>query len=102
MSFAAIEARATASIFKVLANAEAIYTPEEGEPIIFPIVFDAAMGVIDDLGVQTLAPSFDMQPAAFAGLEEGLILSIRGNSYRVRSVTPLAEGGYQRVALAKV
>jgi hypothetical protein len=98
MSFDTVEARANASVFKTLANAQATYT---AGGITFPIVFDQAGGLVDEFGVATQQPSFTMQPAALSTLEEGMVLAIRSGNYQVRSVVPLNEGGWQRVTLAR-
>lgn len=108
MSFADVEARANASVFKALANALAVFTPDVGEPVEFPVVFDAAGQALDEIGVVTVQPQLQMQPAAFSALEEGMTLAIRadvpdsvGAPYIVRTVAPLDEGGRQRVFLAR-
>lgn len=97
-----------ASVYKSLKNANATFTPGVGAPTTFPVVFDAAGGVIDEFGVSTTQPMLTMQPAEFSTLEEGMELSIAKNdqaatpvgNFRVRSVVPLDEGGWQRVTLA--
>ena len=101
MSFAAIEARASSSIFKLLANAEATYTPGVGDSVVFPVVFDSAGAVIDEFGTVAQMPRFTMQPSAFSSIAEGMALTLRGSPYKVRSVVPLDEGGWQRVTLAQ-
>ena len=109
MSFAEAETRANASVFKALANALAVHTPGVGPAVEFPVVFDAAGGVIDEFGVVAQVPQLAMQPVAYTALEEGMTLVIRKNdaaqtpigSYVVRSVMPQAEGGWQRVTLAR-
>lgn len=102
MSFAAIEARATASVFARLANAQATHTPAGGSTITFPVVFDAAMGVVDELGAQTIQPALLMRPSACPQLATDSALQIAGVTYRVRTLTPQAEGGMQRATLARV
>lgn len=101
MNFAAAESRMNASVFKCLANAEAQYRSRSGEVLAFPIVFDAAMGFVDGIGVETLAPGFSVQREVFPALPDGAILQIRGDSYIVRSAMPQAEGGAIRVQLAR-
>ena len=109
MSFAAAETRTNASVFKHLANALAVHTPGVGSPVEFAAVFDPAGGIVDEFGVVSQVPQLTMQPAAFSTLEDGMALVIRKNdaaqtpigSYTVRSVVPLAEGGFQRVTLAR-
>lgn len=108
MSFADVEARTNASVFKALVNAIATYTPDVGDPVSFDIVFDKA-GVVDPLGIATGQPLFQMPSAAFAALEEGMRLMIRSKvagasdvGYQVRSVLPLDEGLRQRVTLAEL
>lgn len=102
MSFAAIEARATAGVFRRLANAQATYTPPVGPAVTFAVVFDAAMGVVDEFGAQTVQPTLLMQPSACPQLATDAALQIAGVSYRVRTLTPQAEGGMQRAMLARV
>ena len=97
MSFADQEARVNASVFARLTNADA--TPPVGDP--FPVVFDSAQAYIDDNGVQTLKPVLHMQPSALLTLEQGMQLTIASQPYLVRSIEPLAEGGLQRVVLAR-
>jgi hypothetical protein len=109
MSFADVEARVNASIFAKLANARATYTPAgPALPVEFPVVFDAAGGLVDEVGVVTQAPHFTMAPAALSNMEEGMALSIRADitgapsaAYVVRQVIPLDEGGRQRVVLSR-
>lgn len=101
MNFAAIEARANASVFKLLANATASYYTRSGEARDFPIVFDAAMGFVDGIGVETLAPGFTVQREAFPDLPDGTVLHIKGGQYLIRSAIPQAEGGSLRVQLAR-
>lgn len=101
MSFADVEARVNASVFKALTNATAVYTPSVGDPVSFAIVFDAAGAVIDEFGTVAQQPRLSMQPSAFSTLEEGMTLAIRSESYKVRTIAPLDEGGWQRVMLAR-
>jgi len=101
VTFAAIEARVNTSVFARLVNASATYTPGGGAPTTFDCVFDASQAFIDANGMQTLQPVLHMQPAALANLEQGMQLNINAVNYLVRSVEPLAEGGYRRVALAR-
>lgn len=109
MSFADVEARANASVFKALANALAVHTPGVGSPVEFAAVFDPAGGIVDEHGLVTQVPQLTMQPAAYSALSEGMALAIRQNNaaqtalgnYLVRSVVPLSEGGWQRVTLAR-
>jgi hypothetical protein len=101
MSFADVEARMNASVFRTLTNASAVYTPAVGDPVTFPVVFDPAGGLVDEFGTIAQMPRFTMQPAELSNLEEGMVLSIRSASYTVRSVVPLDEGGWQRVTLAR-
>lgn len=105
MSFAAIEARATAAAFRLLVNAQATIPPAT-QPV--GVVFDAARGMIDDeTGVQTLAPSLLLQTADAPAVAEGQTLTlsmpehgIDGNPYLVRAVLPIAEGAMSRLVLA--
>ena len=109
MSFADLEARTNASVYKALANALAVYTPAVGQPTEFPVVFDPASGFVDEFGAVTQMPRLTMQPVAFSTLEEGMALALRKSNvaqtalgnYTVRSVVPLDEGGWQRVTLAR-
>lgn len=110
MSFADVETRMNASVYKSLKNALATFTPGVGDPTVFPVVFDAAGGLIDEFGVSTTQPMLTMEPAAFSTLEEGMSLSIAKNdklatpvgNFKVRSVVPLDEGGWQRAMLVRV
>lgn len=95
--FDAVEARANASIFKLLANATA--TPPLGDP--FGIVFDPAGSVVNDIGVVEQRPMFEAPTTAVATLEEGMQVTIRSATYLVRQVLPLDEGLRQRVILAE-
>lgn len=97
MSFADVEARVNASVFKKLANAVA--TPAIGSP--FDIVFDAAGSVVDDLGVVVQTPMFEVPTVAVASLSDGSDLTIGGAPYRVRQKLPLDEGLRTRVILAE-
>ncbi len=107
MSFADIEARVTAAVFRQLVNATATI-PTEGDPVVASVVFDAALGTIDDLGVQTLQPSFMATADVAVLMHEGDTitmdappLSINAASYLVRGVVPQAEGAMSRVILAR-
>jgi len=108
MSFAAIEARATSAVFKVLTNATATF-PAIGaaDPVVADVVFDAALGTIDDNGIQTLQPSFMAKAEVAVLAAEGMTLtldaaplSIVAAPYKVRAVIPQAEGAMSRVILA--
>lgn len=101
MNFAAVEARANASVFKHLANATASFYTLSGEVQSFPVVFDAAMGFVDGIGVETLAPGFTVQWDLLPELPCDVILEIRGVEYRVRGQIQRAEGGLARVPLAR-
>ena len=103
MTFAAIEARTTAAAFRRLVNAQCAFPGA----LSGGVVFDAA-GLIED-GVQTTQPSFLMQHSVAPLTAEGddLVinapeLNLVSAAFRVRSVVPIAEGGMQRVTLAKV
>jgi hypothetical protein len=109
MSFADVEARANASIFAKLVNALATYTPAPpAAPIEASVVFDPAGGLIDELGVVTQAPMFQIPATSNLTPEDGMALSIRLDKtgaadvdYLVRSVVTLDEGGRRRVVLAR-
>jgi len=104
--FGLMEERANAAIFRALSNATAIL-PGQVEPE--PVVFDPARGEEDDMGVQTVRPALQLRPARATGLQEGLTLQITTQAqpawdgeYRVRSITPRAEGGLALVMLARI
>jgi hypothetical protein len=110
VSFADIEARATAAVFGRLVNAQASFLHTgEVDPVVGNVVFDAAMAVVDDYGVVTKRPALlmtaDVAPLTAQGDAVTLIslaaTSSPFGSYVVRSVLPQAEGGMQRVDLAK-
>lgn len=109
MGFADIEARTTAAVFKRLANATVTFPPvDAAEPVVADVVFDAALGTVDDRGIQTLQPSF-MAAADVALLAaedmtltlDAAPLSIVAASYKVRAIIPQAEGAMSRVILAR-
>lgn len=106
MSFADIEVRATASVFKGLSNALATFASQV-DPV--PVVFDAAAGRVDDIGIETLGPSLTMIPDQAPLIAEGSDLTISAPAlqimdapYRIRGIEPLAEGGFQRVNLVRL
>lgn len=109
MSFADIEQRATAAVFKTLTNATATFPPvDDADPVVADVVFDAALGTIDDLGIQTLQPSFMAKAEVAVLAAEGMTLtldaaplSIVAAPYKVRAVIPQAEGAMSRVILAR-
>lgn len=96
MSFADLEAKVNSAVFGKLANAMA--TPAVGDP--FPVVFDAAQGLVTPEGYIDRQPSLEMQPSALPALAEGDVLTINAATYTVRGIVPLDEGGRQRVTLA--
>ena len=105
ISFGALEERANAAVFRALANASMALP---GQADMVRVVFDAANGQEDDMGVQTLQPALRLRPALAACVGEGDVLSIvtdaqpqHDGTYTVRSVTPRAEGGIARVMLAR-
>jgi hypothetical protein len=98
MSFADLEAKVNNAVFGKLSNAMA--TPSVGDP--FPVVFDAAQGMVSSDGYVTREPSLEMQPAEHPSLAEGDSLTINSVGYKVRAILPLDEGGRQRVALVEV
>lgn len=109
MSFADLEVRATAAVFKRLVNATVTFPPvADADPVVADVVFDAALGTIDDNGIQTLQPSF-MATAEVASLAaadmtltlDAAPLSIVAAPYKVRAVIPQAEGAMSRVILAR-
>lgn len=109
MSFATLEARTTAAVFKLLANATATFPPVGGaDPVVADVVFDAALGTIDDNGIQTLQPSLMAKAEVAALAAEGMTLtldaaplSIAAVPYKVRAIIPQAEGAMSRVILAR-
>ena len=106
MSFADLELRTTAAAFRHLVNAQATIPPAT-EPV--GVVFDAARGLVDDdMGTQTLGPALLMQPADGPDVAEGQTITIDmpqhgidAVEYLVRVVQPMAEGGLQRLLLAR-
>lgn len=110
MSFADVEARTNASVFRALVNAIAVYTPTPpAEPVAVDVVFDKAGGYIEGMGgVVTQAPMLQIPAASLLTPEEGMRLSIRYDTagaaameYLVRSVETLDEGLRRRVVLAR-
>lgn len=112
MTFADIEARATAAIFRRVVNAQASFTHAGvPTPVVCDVVFDSARTVVDEaLGVVTNRPEVTMTPDAAPLTAEGdtVVLThtvsdtvVPLGTFKVRSVLPVAEGGMQHVALAK-
>lgn len=106
MDFGPMEERANAAIFRALSNATAVL-PGQVEPE--PIIFDPARGEEDDMGVQTVRPALQIRPSRAGSLAEGDVIQVAtqsqpawDGSYRVRSMTPRAEGGLAVVMLARV
>lgn len=111
MSFADIEARATRAVFGRLVNAEASFQHAGvAEPVLGKVVFDPAMAVVDGFGVVTNRPAMLMTPDVAPLTAEGDMVTLTSlaatpvawGAHVVRSVLPHAEGGMQRVDLAKV
>lgn len=100
--FAALEAKANVSVFKHMANAAASFTPAGGgDAVLADVVFDAAMGLVDDNGVVVTRPAITMPVALVPGLTQGYGVVIGGNSYLVRSVVQRAEGSHLVAELAR-
>jgi hypothetical protein len=109
MSFADIEARATAAVFRRLVNAEASFVHTAvPDPVVGNVVFDPAMAHVDEFGVVVNRPGFMMTPDVAPLTAEGDTVTLTRlddaatalGAYRVRTVQPQAEGGMQRVTLA--
>ena len=111
MSFADAEVRATAAVFGRLVNASASFA-HVGiiTPVVGNVVFDSALAYVDEAGVVSNRPALMMTPDVAPLTAEGDSVSLTSlaegaaalGTYRVRSVLPQAEGGMQRVTLAKV
>ncbi len=110
MSFADIEARATAAVFRRFPNAVASITHAGvPTPVQANVVFDAALGMVDEYGVIVNRPAMLMTPDVAPLTAEGDSLMLTRldaastalGTYKVRGVVPLAEGGMRRVALVK-
>lgn len=86
MSFAAVMARANASIFKHLATdeAELDYLPVKGK-------FSRGYGEAFD-GVATSHPRFGLPSADAAGVTQHSLLRIGDESFQVRSIEPDGNG----------
>lgn len=101
--FAALEAKATASVFKHLANAQASFTPAGGgAAVLADVVFDAALGIVDEAGVVVSRPALTLPVAAVPALTQGYGVMVGGDDYVVRSVIRQAEGSHLVAELAKV
>jgi len=110
MSFADTERRATAAIFRRFPNAQASFQHAAViTPVVANVVFDPALAMVDEFEVMVNRPALLMTPDAAPLTAEGDAVTLTrldsGNTalgtYRVRAVQPLAEGGMQRVTLAK-
>jgi len=110
VTFADIEARATAAVFRRLVNAQASFV-HTGilVPVVGNVVFDPALAHVDDYGVVTNRPALMMTPDVAPLTAEGDTVTLGRldqaatalGVYKVRSVLLQAEGGMQRVTLAK-
>ncbi|MGK2897211.1 MAG: hypothetical protein ACSLE9_00790 [Burkholderiaceae bacterium] len=110
MSFADAEARATAAVFGRLVNASASFA-HVGivTPVVGNVVFDSALAYVDEHGVVSNRPALMMTPDVAPLTAEGDSVTLTSlaesalalGTFKVRSVLPQAEGGMQRVALAK-
>jgi len=110
VSFADIEARATAAVFRRLVNAAASFAHTGVmTPVVGNVVFDPALAHVDDYGVVSNRPALMMTPDVAPLTAEGDTVTLTRldaaatvlGSYKVRSVLPQAEGGMQRVTLAQ-
>jgi hypothetical protein len=110
MSFANSEARVTAAIFRRFPNARAsILHTGVMIPVLANVVFDSALGMVDEFGVIVNRPGLLMTPDAAPQIAEGDTVTLTRldsmatalGAYKVRAVVQMAEGGMQRVALAK-
>lgn len=109
-SFADTERRATAAIFRRFPNAQGTFQHVGViTPVVANVVFDPASSAVDQFDVIVNRPALLMTPDAAPLTAEGdtiALVSLDSGStelgtYIVRSVQPLAEGGMQRVTLAK-
>jgi hypothetical protein len=110
MSFASAEARATAAIFRRFPNAQASFLHTGViTPVVGNVVFDAAYAVVDEFDVVVNRPALLKTPDVAPLTAEGDSITLTRlddaatalGVYKVRAVLPVAEGGYQRVTLAK-
>jgi hypothetical protein len=109
MSFADTEARATAAIFRRFPNASASFVHGLITPVVGNVVFDPAYSTVDQFGVVVNQPVLLKTPDVAPLTAEGDSITLTQlddaatalGTYKVRAVLPVAEGGYQRVTLAK-
>ena len=109
MSFAHIEARATAAIFRRFPNAQASFVHAGPVTVVGHVVFDPAYAVVDEFDVVVNQPVLLKTPDVAPLTAEGDLITLTRlddastalGTYKVRAVLPVAEGGYQRVTLAK-
>jgi hypothetical protein len=104
MSFSTREARVNAAVFKHLANARAIHTPQGGSPgAEVRVILDPARAVVDESGVVITQPVLDVLRVDMPLLAEGdQIAVVGGANYRVRSEMPEGDDAIVTVTLAKV
>lgn len=111
MSFADIESRATAAVIGRMVNASASFL-HAGDvvPVVGNVVFDPALSYVDDMGVVSNRPALLKTPDVAPLTAEGDAITLTSlgeagtvfGTYKVRSLQPQAEGGLQRLVLAKV
>lgn len=110
MSFADTEARATAAIFRRLPNARASFQHAGViTPVVANVVFDPAFSAVDEFDVVVNRPALLMTPDSAPLTAEGDTIALTRldeaatalGTYKVRAVLPQAEGGMQRLTLAK-
>jgi hypothetical protein len=110
VTFADIEARATAAVFRRVVNAQASFLHTGVlTPVVGNVVFDPALAHVDDYGTVSNRPALMMTPDVAPLTAEGDAVTLTSladsgavlGTYTVRAVLPQAEGGMQRVTLAK-
>lgn len=92
-----------AAVFKHLANARAIHTPQGGSPgAEVPVILDPARATVDEAGVVFTQPVLDVLAGGFPGVSEGDQITVVGGSvYRVRSVMAEGDEAILTVVLAR-
>ncbi len=65
-------------------------------------MYDANGTVLQDFGVQTIGPTLLFAAAQWPAAAIGNTVSVRGRSFRLRSVTPLEDGAIVLAELAEI
>jgi hypothetical protein len=80
----------------------ATYTPAGGSPSdAASVIFDANGQVLEEFGVQTLAPSAVLPASQWPTIAEGDTLNIGATAHRIRGVIPLDDGALKSLTLAR-